>query len=694
VTLGIVIIGIVASVATFAAARASVTDTNNALLRQDAAQGALVLTQVITTLTTPYQQLGQAVSDPGASPSLFDAASATLTASGSKVALLKVGGGQPSVLASVGHLHRDFSAGSDNSLVSTLAGRPHANFVGAFTASGQRWIEMVYGTGFVPAGLAIYAEEPIGKANAVTSLSGVLFPGTSAAVYIGSATTANLALQTTQHLPGADGGQVALSVITDPGNFATGATLVRNPGSVVSPGHVIVAISSHANLAGGFTGEFPWILGVFGLLATLGAAGLLEIASRRRDDALVLVSELKVTNADLDTALAHQAHAEASLRQAQRMEAVGQLAGGIAHDFNNLLQVIISYAGFLADSTEPESDMHRDVAEVQKAAERAAELTRQLLMFSRRNIATPDAIDINRVVLDAERLMQHTLGEDVSLHCKVADHPCYVRAGAGEIDQMLMNLAINSRDAMKHGGELSIVVDTVVIEALEAEAEGIVPGPYVKIEVEDNGVGMSPEVAAKAFEPFFTTKETGRGTGLGLSMVYGIANRWGGHVSVSTELGVGTTFTLLFPASTDAPEPGVAAPAPSHADGRHQTALVVEDEEGVRRSNTRILESAGYQVVQAENGVEGLRVFDAESIDILVTDLVMPGGVSGKALADQLRAIRSDLPVVFVSGYSEETIAEKGVLPPSTFIVKKPFQPAELLEAMTQAIADGAPAAR
>ncbi|HVB92781.1 MAG TPA: hypothetical protein VND67_00565, partial [Acidimicrobiales bacterium] len=353
------IIGIVASVATFAAARASVTDTNNALLRQDAAQGALVLTQVITTLTTPYQQLGQAVSDPGASPSLFDAASATLTASGSKVALLKVGGGQPSVLASVGHLHRDFSAGSDNSLVSTLAGRPHANFVGAFTASGQRWIEMVYGTGFVPAGLAIYAEEPIGKANAVTSLSGVLFPGTSAAVYIGSATTANLALQTTQHLPGADGGQVALSVITDPGNFATGATLVRNPGSVVSPGHVILAISSHANLAGGFTGEFPWILGVFGLLATLGAAGLLEIASRRRDDALVLVSELKVTNADLDTALAHQAHAEASLRQAQRMEAVGQLAGGIAHDFNNLLQVIISYAGFLADSTEPESDMHR-----------------------------------------------------------------------------------------------------------------------------------------------------------------------------------------------------------------------------------------------------------------------------------------------------------------------------------------------
>jgi len=694
VTLGVVIIGIAASIAGFAAARASVSDTNNALLRQDAAQGALVMTQVLTTLTAPYQQLGQVVTNPGASPSLFDAASAALAATGTSVALLKVGGGQPTVLASVGNFHRDFSGGSDNSLVTTLAGRPHANFVGTFTASGKRWIEMVYGAGYVPAGLAIYSEEPIGNANAVTSLSGVLFPGTYSAVYVGSATTANLALQTSKHLPGSDGGQVALSVITDPGNLATGAELVSHPGSVVSPGHVVIAISSHANLAGGFTGEFPWILGVFGLLATLGAAGLLEIASRRRDNALVLVAELKVSNSDLDAALAHKAQAEESLRQAQRMEAVGQLAGGIAHDFNNLLQVIISYAGFLADSVEPETEMHRDVSEVQKAAERAAELTRQLLMFSRRNVVRPDSIDVNKIVLDAERLMRHTLGEDVNLDVKVPKDPSYVRAGAGEIDQMLMNLAINSRDAMKHGGELSIVVDSVVPEASDAEAAGLSPGQYVRIRVEDNGEGMSPEVAAKAFEPFFTTKETGRGTGLGLAMVYGIANRWGGNVSVSTELGVGTTFTLLFPVSTDAPLPDVTTLTAPERDGGHQTVLLVEDEEGVRRSTTRILEDAGYRVLQAENGVKALRVFDSELIDILVTDVVMPGGVSGKALADQLRAKASALPVVFVSGYSRETIAEKGVLPPSTFIVKKPFLPSELLEAMAQAIADGVPAAR
>ena len=285
-TLGVVIIGIAASIATFAAARASVADSNNALLRQDAAQGALVMTQVIGTLTTPYQQLGQVVTPSGVSSATFDAAANAVAATGASVALLNVVGSQPSVLASVGGFHRDLSPGTDNSLVRTLAGSPHGNFLGAFTASGKRWIEMVFGAGFVPAGYALYAEYAIGPANAVTSLSGVLFPGTYAAVYIGSAIPANLALQTTRLLPGADGGQVALSVITDPGNLATGAQLVSHPGSVVSPGHVIIAISSHTNLAGGFTGGFPWLLGVFGLLATLAAAVLLEIASRRRDDAL------------------------------------------------------------------------------------------------------------------------------------------------------------------------------------------------------------------------------------------------------------------------------------------------------------------------------------------------------------------------------------------------------------------------
>jgi CheY-like chemotaxis protein len=374
------------------------------------------------------------------------------------------------------------------------------------------------------------------------------------------------------------------------------------------------------------------------------------------------------------------------------MEAVGQLAGGIAHDFNNLLQVIISYSGFLADSIDPASDMHRDVGEVQKAAERAKELTRQLLMFSRRDVVNPDSIDANRVVLDAARLMRHTLGEDVTLRCQVAAHPCYVRADAGEIEQMLMNLAINSRDAMKHGGEIAIDVDVVVLDAPEAEAAGLSAGAYVKIAVEDTGEGMPPEVVAKVFEPFFTTKETGRGTGLGLSIVYGIANRWGGQVSVSTHVGVGTTFTVLFPVSEDVPDPGVAAPTAPLPDGGHQTVLLVEDEEGVRRSTTRILEAGGYQVLEARNGVEASLIFESESIDILVTDVVMPGGISGKALADQLRAKDSALPVVFVSGYSEETIAEKGVIPPSTAIVKKPFLPTELLEAMAQAIAAGAPA--
>jgi nitrogen-specific signal transduction histidine kinase/ActR/RegA family two-component response regulator len=406
----------------------------------------------------------------------------------------------------------------------------------------------------------------------------------------------------------------------------------------------------------------------------------------------MLVEELEVTNTDLDAALARQAEAEQSLRQAQRMEAVGQLAGGIAHDFNNLLHVIISYAGFLSESIDPESEMQQDVGEVQRAAHRAAELTRQLLVFSRQGATNAVALDLNKMVLDAERLMRHTLGEDVSLECRVAEEPCCVLGDAGEMEQMLMNLAINARDAMKKGGDLSITVDTVELGVFEAEEAGLAPGRFARIEVEDNGEGMAPEVAAKVFEPFFTTKETGRGTGLGLSMVYGIAKRWGGDASVSSRVGMGTTFTLLFPLSSDAPESGITEAAGSHPDGGHQVVLLAEDEEGVRRSTARILEAAGYRVLQAENGVEASRVFDSESIDILVTDVVMPGGISGKDLADRLRLGKTDLPVVFISGYSADTITERGVLPPSTALVKKPFLPAELLEAMAHAIDERAPA--
>src|SRR5664280_1871382 len=345
----VVVVGFAATIAGFTAARHSVSQTNDQLLRQDAAQGALVLSQVIGTLTSPYQQLGQIVTPSGVSPSIFDDAAAKMAA-GSSIALLQEVGGHLNVVASVGPLHRDFSVGADNALIGTLAAQSNANFSGVIVATGTDWLQMVFGKGYVPAGFVLYSEDPVGNANAVTSLPGVLFPGTDAAAFVGSVTPANVIVRTTPRLPGARGGKVALSTITNPSDLQASAIVTSHPGSTVSPGHIIVSISANTNLSGNFAGNFPWILGLFGLVATLIVTGLLEVVSRRRDEALGLVAELEVTNADLDAALVRQAEAERGLRQAQRMEAVGQLAGGIAHDFNNPLHVIISYTGFLSEA--------------------------------------------------------------------------------------------------------------------------------------------------------------------------------------------------------------------------------------------------------------------------------------------------------------------------------------------------------
>jgi two-component system, cell cycle sensor histidine kinase and response regulator CckA len=310
----------------------------------------------------------------------------------------------------------------------------------------------------------------------------------------------------------------------------------------------VVAVGFGASLGGFFADTFPWISLLVGLVATLVVAGLLDVAVTRRDQALHLVEELERKNAQLDEALQRQVQTEQRLRQAHRMEAVGQLAGGIAHDFNNLLQAILSYSEFLADAIDPESALQEDVAEVQKAARRAAGLTRQLLVFSRRHVTNPVVIDLNDSVRNAEQLLRSTLGEDIELICTTVDGPCFIVADMGELELMLMNLAINARDAMPCGGTIAVTIDA--IELTEAEVPGLSPGPFARMEVTDDGDGMTPEVAAKAFEPFFSTKETGRGTGLGLAMVYGIASRSGGRASISSVGGVGTTITVLFPLSS------------------------------------------------------------------------------------------------------------------------------------------------
>jgi len=326
--------------------------------------------------------------------------------------------------------------------------------------------------------------------------------------------------------------------------------------------------------------------------------------------------------------------------------------------------------------------MLADVAEIQTAAHRAADLTRQLLIFSRLDVSRAAPLDLNAVVADTERILRRALGEDVSLTCRTSDEECVIMADAAEIDQVLMNLTTNARDAMPQGGNLEIVVSRVDDET----DEGPLPAPYVRIEVRDDGEGMSPEIAAKAFEPFFTTKETGRGTGLGLAMVYGIVTRWNGHASITTVAGRGTTVTMYFPVATAITHEMEDVHETQRAPGGDETVLLVEDEESVLRSTSRILESAGYSVVTASDALGATQAFDTHRIDVLVTDVVMPGGVSGKELADYLRSGHPELPVVFVSGYSAETIAERGVLPEQTLLVKKPFAPAELLLAVREAV--------
>jgi two-component system cell cycle sensor histidine kinase/response regulator CckA len=234
------------------------------------------------------------------------------------------------------------------------------------------------------------------------------------------------------------------------------------------------------------------------------------------------------------------------------MEAVGQLAGGIAHDFNNLLQAILSYSEFLADGLDAESDLQRDVAEVQKAARRAAGLTRQLLVFSRQQVTQPAVVDLSATVRSAEHLLRANVGEEVQFLFDTANDPYFILADTGELELMLTNLAINARDAMPYGGTISITVDTVEVDS-SGDSTDLQAGPFARLVVTDDGEGMTPEVAAKAFEPFFTTKETGRGAGLGLAMVYGIANRSGGNASISTMSGEGTTVTVLFPLTTEEP---------------------------------------------------------------------------------------------------------------------------------------------
>ena len=366
---------------------------------------------------------------------------------------------------------------------------------------------------------------------------------------------------------------------------------------------------------------------------------------------------------------------EEQFRQSQKMEAVGRLAGGIAHDFNNLLMVISGYTEVLLEKTPRESSLYPKMAAVQQATDRASSLIHQLLAFSRKQVMELKVVDVNTIVEDIERLLRPLIGETVELKTQLANDPGRARADAGQIEQVLMNLVVNAKDAMPKGGTITLRTSDIRLDA-EARREygSIRPGPYVMISVSDTGCGMDSETQSRVFEPFFTTKEKGKGTGLGLSTVYGIIKQISGYVFVQSEPGRGSTFTIYLPRVEEAAESNARPQGDARAVGGNETILLVEDEESVRQLVSETLTAKGYRVLEAERGEAALKMASEakEPIHLLITDVIMPG-IGGRELAQKLCASAPALKVLFLSGYTEDAIVHEGVLEPGTAFLQKPF---------------------
>ncbi len=384
---------------------------------------------------------------------------------------------------------------------------------------------------------------------------------------------------------------------------------------------------------------------------------------------------------------------ERQLHQSQRLESLGQLAGGVAHDFNNLLAVISNYAAFVGDeiaSREPQDSwqaVRDDVQQIEQAAERAAGLTHQLLAFARREVIQPRALNLNDVVISVEQLLVRTLGEHVELDTDLGDELCLVLADPGQMEQVLVNLAVNARDAMPTGGRLTISTSSTDIDEDHAASRvGLPPGRYACLKVSDTGTGMPKDVADRAFEPFFTTKAKGEGSGLGLATIYGIIAQANGYVQIYSEPGIGTTITILLPATSQPAQQTPSRPrVPQGAQG--ETVLVVEDEAAMREVTRRILARNGYEVITAASGRDAIEIATGRpgGIDVLVSDVVMPQ-MLGKETAERIRALHPAVKVLFMSGYTEGVLDTQGVLEAGVNLIEKPFTEASLLAKLREVI--------
>jgi two-component system, cell cycle sensor histidine kinase and response regulator CckA len=370
---------------------------------------------------------------------------------------------------------------------------------------------------------------------------------------------------------------------------------------------------------------------------------------------------------------------EEQLLQSQKMEAVGQLAGGIAHDFNNLLTVMTVYSALLLEDIADDDPKRGDIEEIRAAAERASVLTRQLLAFSRKQVIQPRHVSLNDVVRGVGRMLPRLIGEDITVETALDDSLALINADPGQLEQVVINLAVNARDAMPNGGRLRISTRNTTLDAEMAERRvGGAAGNYVVLSISDTGTGIPAEVQRHMFEPFYTTKESGRGTGLGLSTVFGIVKQAGGDLTVYSEMEEGTTFNLYFPALSSDARANEAAEGVAQVRGGSETVLLVEDDPHLILLSEKILGRLGYTVLLARNGGEAIETIErhGDEIAIVITDVVMPV-LGGRLLGERVRELRADLPVLFMSGYTSDEVTRRGILEGEVPFIQKPFNPDE-----------------
>jgi signal transduction histidine kinase len=408
--------------------------------------------------------------------------------------------------------------------------------------------------------------------------------------------------------------------------------------------------------------------------------GLIESLSKQHADLREQVQERERAEQALR-------ESEEQLRQSQKLEALGTLAGGVAHDFNNLLSVIMGFAQISARNASGDAALQEDLGQINEAATRAAGLVKQLLAFSRKQVLQPQIVDLNHVVSGMEKMLNRLISEDVILKTQLEPRVARIKADPGQLEQVIMNLVVNARDAMPGGGTVVIETRNVRLDArYERRPDAIAAGPAVMLAVTDTGIGMDDVTRRRIFEPFFTTKPPGKGTGLGLSTVYGIVRQSGGSITVYSRPGEGSTFRCYFPPVVES-KPEVVASDGNHDSHGRETVLVAEDEEQMRGLLRRCLVSRGYQVLEASHGREALEVAARHDgpIDLLLTDVVMPQ-MSGKELAQRLRSLRPDMRVLFISGYSDEAIERHGVLAPGAVFLQKPMKPDVLARTVRQVL--------